>query len=216
MSVTFSAVRAEFLQHYQRDLTCRWTSEDVAAQAAFASRHLGEGLWLDWSSPAAALELWQAGLGLTPLNTGPQETILLAGPMAELLPSENVFRLATAHLKAGGKLIGIVPCLRDNSPESEFFARLAAEELWPYFTAEEIRELLCEAGLEPAADATGFVPIRRFNEAVLKDELGFKGFRRLFDKVEAQGYDPMEIGWGELRLVARSHGAQSKSEQLMK
>src|SRR5437867_8608262 len=103
MAVTFSAARAEFLQHYQRDVPCRWTSEDLAAQAAFANRHLGAGPWLDWSSPAAALELWQAGIGLTPVNTGPQETILLAGPVAELLPPENLFRLAAAYLKAGGR-----------------------------------------------------------------------------------------------------------------
>jgi len=50
--------------------------------------------------------------------------------------------------------------------------------------------------------ASTFVAIPRFNEAVLKAELHFQGFNRIFDQLVRQGYDPREIGWGELRFVA--------------
>jgi len=98
--------------------------------------------------------------------------------------------------------VGIIPCLRDNSPESRVFAELAPSVCWPYLTAEEVTEALQEAGLAPQPNATEFAVIPHFNAAVLKDELGFKGFRKIFDQLEAQGYDPAAVGWGELRFVA--------------
>src|SRR5439155_24193359 len=95
-----------------------------------------------------------------------------------------------------------MPWLRDNSPESQLFAELAAAMLWSYYTAEELSEMLAETGWQVRRESSRFVSIRRFTEAVLKDHLSFKGFRKIFDQVEAQGYAPSEIGWGELRFVA--------------
>ena len=80
--------------------------------------------------------------------------------------------------------------------------QLAAATLWPYFTAEELLELLGESNWQVEAQARGFIAVPRFNEAVLKGQLGFKGFARIFDQLMAEGYDPMEVGWGELRFVA--------------
>jgi hypothetical protein len=82
------------------------------------------------------------------------------------------------------------------------FAELVAAALWPYYTAEELIEMLAEEGWQIHRESSRFVPIRRFTEAVLMDQLAFKGFRKIFDQVEAQGYDPGEVGWGELRFVA--------------
>ena len=199
----FPAAAAEFLQHWPHDAPLRWTPKDFAAQQAFVNAQLVGPSWLDWSTESAAFELCQAQWLGTPLvSAGEHNSVLLAGPVAELLPPTTLFPLAAARLKPGGRLVGIVPCLRDNSPESQLFAQLAAESLWPYTTAEELLELLAEAGLTPDTDATRFVPVPRFNDAVLKDELAFQGFRRIFDTLEAQGYEPLEVGWGELRFTA--------------
>jgi hypothetical protein len=81
--------------------------------------------------------------------------------------------------------------------------REAAASLWPYYAAEELFELLGEAGWQVDPEAGGYVPIPQFNAAVLSGRLGFKGFGRVFDQLRAQGYDPMEVGWGEVRFGAR-------------
>ena len=130
------------------------------------------------------------------------DAAVLAGPVVELLEPAWLFREAAAALRPGGRLIGIVPCLRDNSPESRTFADLAAETLWPYYTAEELLEMLREEGWRVELETGGFFTIPRFKEAVLKGELGFKGFNAIFAGLAAQGYDPIEIGWGELRFAA--------------
>ena len=164
--------------------------------------HLRGPAWLDWSTEASGFELWQAQLlGTALVSAGEYDSILVAGPVAELVAPAALFRLAAGQLKPGGRLVGIIPCLRDNSPESQLFSQLTAETLWPYATAEELLELLGEAGFTPDATA-GFSAVPRFNDAVLKDELAFKGFRRVFDVLEAQGYEPLEVGWGELRFAA--------------
>ena len=128
--------------------------------------------------------------------------MVLAGPVVELLEPARLFGQAASPLRPGGRLVGIVPCLRDNSPESEEFMQLAAATLWPYFTAEELLELLGESNWQVELQARAFIAVPRFNEAVLKGQLGFKGFSRIFDQLMAEGYDPMEVGWGELRFVA--------------
>ena len=63
--------------------------------------------------------------------------------------------------------------------------------------------MLGESAWQIESRVSGFVSIPRFNLAVLNDELGFKGFNRVFARLSAEGYDPMEVGWGELRFVAR-------------
>ena len=126
----------------------------------------------------------------------------LAGPVVELLEPSALFPQAAAALVPGGKLIGVIPCLRDNSPESRGFTEIAAATLWPYYTAEELLEMLRETGGQLDSTASGFRAVPQFNEAVLGDRLGFKGFNRIFERLTAQGYDPMEVGWGELRFVA--------------
>lgn len=204
MPNVFPPICADFLQHYRHDAPFRWSAEDFAAQQEFVNRHLAGTAWLDWSTESAALDLLQATLALTVLTTaGEGEAILLAGPVVELLDPAQVLGCAAKHLNPAGRLVGIIPCLRDNSPESQLFSQLATTTLWPYYTAEELLEMLRETGFQPQAGSCAFADIPRFNEAVLEDRLAFKSFRQIFVQLETEGYDPMEVGWGELRFVAQ-------------
>ena len=203
MSPMFSAAGAEFLENYQRDVSSRWSSADLAAQQEFVNAQIAGRHWLDWSTPAAAFQLVQAAQARTAVGAaGKYEAVVLAGPAVELLEPSALFPQAAAALVPDGKLIGVIPCLRDNSPESRGFTEIAAATLWPYYTAEELLEMLRETGGQLDSTASGFRAIPQFNEAVLEDRLGFKGFHRIFERLTAQGYDPMEVGWGELRFVA--------------
>jgi len=201
--VIFSAAGAEFLEHYQRDAPVRWSSHDLAAQQEFVGAQVVGGDWLDWSTPAAALQLVQAAAGQTSAGTPVKsDAVVLAGPIVELLEPMALFSQARGPLGPGGRLVGIIPCLRDNSPESDQFIQHAKATLWPYYTAEELLEMLRETDWQIESQLSGFTPVPRFNLAVLNDQLGFKGFNRVFTRLSAEGYDPMEVGWGELRLVA--------------
>ena len=131
------------------------------------------------------------------------EAIVVAGPVVELLPLAEVFEMAARRLNSAGRLVGVIPCLRDNSPESQLFMDLAAEQLWPYCVAEELMETLEESGFELEGEGGGFAAVPQFVRAVIDDELAFKGFRKIFDEMEKQGYDPIEVGWGELRFSAK-------------
>ena len=200
----FSAARAEFLENYQRDAPVRWSPNDLAAQQEFVRAQVVGCDWLDWSTPEAALHFVQAAAG--PTSTGiavRSDAVVLAGPIVELLEPLALFNQARGSLGPGGRLVGIIPCLRDNSPESDQFMQHARTALWPYYTAEEWLEMLVETDWQLESQVSGFIPIPRFNLAVLNDQLGFKGFNRVFTRLSAEGYDPMEVGWGELRFVAR-------------
>lgn len=196
---------SEFLTHWQSDAPRRWSPDDFAAQQAFVNDAVAECDWTDWSTPGAAMQLIQADLLNVALEDAEKhDAIVLAGPVVELVKPARLFAMAAKRLIPGGRLIVIVPCLRDNSPESQLFMDLSEAGLWPYFTDEEIREGLTECGFSSTGNDTnvGFTAIPQFNHVVLKDELGFKGFRQIFDELEKQGYDPVEIGWGELRINA--------------
>jgi len=202
--VIFSAAGAEFLENYRRDASVRWSPNDLAAQREFVSAQVTGNDWLDWSTPAAALQLFQAVAGQTStVTTEKSEAVVLAGPIVELVEPPALFGQARGPLGPGGRLVGVMPCLRDNSPESDQFVQHARRTLWPYYTAEELLEMLGESAWQIESQVSGFVSIPRFNLAVLNDELGFKGFNRVFARLSAEGYDPMEVGWGELRFVAR-------------
>jgi hypothetical protein len=201
--VIFSQAGAEFLEHYQRDAPIRWSPNDLAAQSEFVRSHLIGGDWLDWSTPAATLQLFQATTGQAAAGiVEKSRAVVLAGPIVELLEPRALFRLALGPVGPGGRLVGIIPCLRDNSPESEQFMQHARTTLWPYYTAEELQEMLGETAWQLEPQVSGFIPIPRFNLAVFHDQLGFKAFNRVFKQLSAEGYDPMEISWGELRFVA--------------
>jgi hypothetical protein len=204
MAPIISAAAAEFLENFQRDAPVRWSADDLGAQREFVNAHISGRDWLDWSTPAAALDLVQSRAPTAPGATGGYHAVLLAGPVVELLDPETLFTHAMAALSPGCRVVGVIPCLRDNSPESRLFAEYAAADLWRYCTAEELLEILRETEWTVDPEATGFFAVRRFNEAVLGDELGFKGFNRVFTRLAAEGYDPMEVGFGELRFVARS------------
>jgi len=193
----------EFLTNWQNDARLRWSAEDFAAQQSFVNDAVAGREWSDWSTPGAAMQLIQASLLGTPLEDSEKgDAIVLAGPVVELVAPAKLFVMAAGRLNPGGRLAGIIPCLRDNSPESSLFIELAAKRLWPYFVEEEIREVLAEAGFNTAGDSEiQFAPIPQFNRSILNDELAFKGFRRIFDDLEEQGYDPVEVGWGELRFA---------------
>ena len=200
----FSAPGAEFLENYRRDAPVRWSPDDLAAQRVFVGAQVAGDDWLDWSTPAAALQLVQAGAGQTSAGIAEKfGAVVLAGPMVELLEPVTLFNQSRGPLGPGGRLVGIIPCLRDNSPESDQFMQHSRATLWPYYTAEELLEMLRETAWQIESQRSGFVAIPRFNLAVLNDQLGFKRFNFVFTRLSAEGYDPMEVGWGELRFVAR-------------
>ena len=201
MSPILPEAVAEFLENYQRDALARWSAEDLAAQREFVNAQVSGSAWLDWSTPSAALQLVQAGNTQTVPGTAQQyDALVLAGPVVELVEPATLFRQATRPLRPGGRLVSIIPCLRDNSPESQQFMQHAAAMLWPYPTAEELLEILRESRWR--VESSGFIAIPQLNRAVLANQLTFKGFRRVFDELGAQGYDPLAVGWGELRFVA--------------
>lgn len=203
MDPGFPEAGGEFLRHYPHDANRRWSADDLAAQQEFVNGQLAGRRWLDWSTESAALQLWQTILVSNSLQAAAESAaILLAGPIVELFDSANLLDHAVAHLEPGGRIVGLIPCLRDNSPESRFFSELARATLWPYHTAEELQEIIHDAGFQLAPGLSRFEAIPRFNTAVLNDELAFKGFRRVFEQLQADGYDPREVGWGELRFVA--------------
>ena len=203
---------AEFLENYQRDAYVRWSPNDLTAQQEFVGAQVAGGDWLDWSTPAAALRLFHAAAGQASGIAEKSDAVVLAGPMVELLEPPALLSHARGPLGPGGRLVGIIPCLRDNSPESDLFMQHARTTLWPYYTAEELQEMLGETGWQIESPVSGFTSIPRFNLAVLNDQLGFKGFNRVFTRLSAAGFDPMEVGWGELRFVAR-WGGFSPSER---
>ncbi len=201
MSPILPEAAAEFLENYQRDALARWSAEDLAAQREFVNAQVSGSAWLDWSTPSAALQLVQAGNTQTVPGTAQQyDALVLAGPVVELVEPATLFRQATGPLRPGGRFVSIIPCLRDNSPESQQFMQHAAAMLWPYHTAEELLEILRESRWR--VESSGFIAIPQLNRAVLANQLTFKGFRRVFDELGAQGYDPLAVGWGELRFVA--------------
>jgi len=203
MPAIFSAAGAEFLEQYQRDLPLRWSPKDLAEQRDFVNAQIVGRHWLDWSTASAALQLVQAVQAQTSVGMPEKyEALVLAGPIVELLDPTRLFGQAISSLRPGGKLVGIIPCLRDNSPESRLFVELASATLWPYYTAEELLEMLREARWQAELQSSGFIRIPQFNEVAHKAQLGFKGFTRIFARLGAEGYDPMEVGWGELRFVA--------------
>lgn len=201
---TLSEHAGDFFTQCQTDAPRRWSTADFAAQQQFVNEGVAGNEWADWSTPMAAMQLIQSSLLGVPLEeTGRHEAIVIAGPVVELLPAADVFGMAAGRLKPAGRLVGVIPCLRDNSPESQMFMDLAADRLWPYCVAEELTERLGEAGFQQDGESgSGFAAVPQFVHAVLKDELAFKGFRGIFDEMEKQGYDPIEIGWGELRFSA--------------
>lgn len=198
-----SAGSVEFLESYLRDAQVRWSPEDLARQREYVNAQIAGRDWLDWSTPESALRLVQSSSARESVGeTDKYDAVVLAGPVVELLEPATLFKLAGPPLRPGGRLVGIYPCLRDNSPESRLFSEMASATLWPYYGAEELLEMLRDCGWGPDLSASAFVAIPRFNEAVLKAELHFQGFNRIFDQLVRQGYDPMEIGWGELRFAA--------------
>lgn len=203
----FSPAIVEFLQAYGHDQAFRWSAEELVAQGKFVEATLAGTSWSDWSDPAMALPLLQAAMLGTPtaLEHG-SDGILLAGPLTEIMPAEVLIPLAQTHLNPSGRLVGIIPCLRDNSPESQLFMDLAAEKLWPYHTAEIWLEVLQDAGFEAAGIKGEFVAQPQFIASVLTGKLQFAPFAELLRGVEKAGYGANEVGWGELRFVAKAGG----------
>lgn len=201
----FSPAVAEFLQYYAHDQPFRWSAEDLAAQAQFVTQTTAGLSGSDWSDPALAMPLLQAAMLGTPtaIEHG-YDAILLAGPLTEILPAETLLDLALGHLNPAGTIVAVLPCLRDNSPESQQFMDVAQAKLWPYRTAEEWLELFKEVGFDATQIKAEFVPIPQFVSSALTDKLRFTPFKEVFTAVEAAGYGAHEVGWGELRLVAKA------------
>lgn len=200
----FTPAIAEFFQHYAHDQAFRWTEEELAAQGRFAESALAGNSWSDWSEPILALSILQAAMLNSPTSLEhDQDAILLAGPLSEVMPAETLIPLTQSHLNPAGRLVGIIPCLRDNSPECQHFMDLAAERLWPYHTAEVWLELLQDTGFAATGIRAEFIPRPQFAASALADKLHFTPFAKLFREVEAAGYGAHEVGWGELFFVAQ-------------
>ena len=201
----FTPAIVDFLEHYAHDQAFRWSAEDLAEQAQFAEQALADVAWCDWSNPGMALPLLQAAMLNTPTALEHDyDGILLAGPLSEIMPAETLIPLAQAHLNPAGRLVGIIPCLRDNSPESQRFMDLAAEKLWPYHTAEIWLELLQDTGFEATGIKGEFIARPQFAASALTGKLRFTPFAELFREVEKAGYGANEVGWGELRFLAKA------------
>ena len=98
----FSAAGAEFLENYQRDAPVRWSPDDLAAQQQFVNAQVAGNDWLDWSTPDAALQLFQAFAGQTSAVIAEKsDAVVLAGPAAELLEPAWLFGEAARPLRPG-------------------------------------------------------------------------------------------------------------------
>lgn len=197
----------DFLAHYERDAHLRWSADDLQAQRDFVQKHIRGGTWLDLSTPEAALELvqrWLHPAAGSSLIAVPHDVVLLAGPPVELIELDSLAGYAIESLAPAGRIVGVIPCLRDNSPQNQAFMDASAEILWPYRTAEEILETLRDAHLEVDTAAASFVRIARFNDAVWSNQLAFEGYRRVFERLAQRGYDPISVAWGEVRFVAEA------------
>ena len=127
----------------------------------------------------------------------------VVGADVELTDKEQLFTELFASAQPGQLIVGTLPCLRDNSPESARLAELMHEKLWDFWTAEELSEIIRDAGFEVIGNRTQFRQNPRWNEAVLKGELQFQGYHSMFEVMMAEGFEPSEIGWGELWFVAK-------------
>jgi hypothetical protein len=207
MESSKAALISDYLLHYNTDLKSRWSEEALRFQANFVTSRLPKnGIW-DWSAPAITLQLLQARL-LSEKTAPPPGTslILAAGPLMELLSPSAIVEEAARSLKQNGRLIAIIPCLRDNSPENEFFAMHASENLWPYYTAEYWQETMQEGGFM-TIDPPQFKENREFSMAQIEGRMNFRGFMPLIEKLQNEGYDPIEIAWGDLHLnLVKSNG----------
>lgn len=200
----FTPAIAEFLEHYSHDQPLRWTEEELAAQAQFAESALSGVAWSDWSDPSIALPILQSAMLDTPSSLEHElDGILISGPLSEVMPAEMLLPLAQEHLSSTGKLVGVIPCLRDNSPESQLFMDIAAEKLWPYHTAEVWLEVLQDVGFVATGIKAEFIARPQFAVSALAAKLHFTPFTELFRAVEAAGYGAHEVGWGELYFVAQ-------------
>src|SRR5437867_12553316 len=137
MSRIFSPAGVEFLQHYPMDVCARWSPEDLAAQQEFVNAQIAGRSWLDWSSPAETLQLVQASHADTSFAAGEEyEALVLAGPVVVLLEPARFFHQDASALRPDGKLVGIIPCLPDHSPEAQQSIHPVAPPLWQCWTAE--------------------------------------------------------------------------------
>jgi hypothetical protein len=198
------AQASEFLSHYAHDAQQRWATEDHTARQTFVEEHLAGWRWTDWSTERILLELAQAPLVAPGFGAAERiEALLLAGPVVELVSPQELFDYAAAHVGPGARVVGLAPCLQDNSPESQLFMDVARTLLWPYYTAEEMLEMFRGSGWETLSPSTRFVAVPAFTQAVQEGRLRFGGFKRVFTELEREGYDPAEVGWGDLYFVGR-------------
>ena len=193
----------EYLVSYNRDLPQRWTAQDLQAQSEFVGQALGQRPYLDLSKEEAVLHLWQNKVFSTGVGFGEQfQAAVLASPVTEVMDPQWVLSFAVQQLTLGGQIAAIIPCLRDNSPPNQAFAKLAEDYLWPIFTVDELLEMTAELGLTAHLPPTGFYPVEKFKQSLGEKSFIFSAFNKVADALISQGFDPMALGWGELRLSA--------------
>jgi SAM-dependent methyltransferase len=94
-------------------------------------------------------------------------------------------------------------CLRDRSAVNVEYAAIARDLLlWNLVTCDEIIEMLHESGLRIVGHRPVFIANVKFNEAILKKQVKFGGYYRVYDELARRGYDPASVQQGHIWVHA--------------
>jgi SAM-dependent methyltransferase len=94
-------------------------------------------------------------------------------------------------------------CLRDNSPVNVEYAAIARDVLtWNLVTCDEIIETVHGSGLRIVGHRPVFIGNVKFNEAILKKQVKFGGYYRVYDELARRGYDPSSVQQGHIWVHA--------------
>lgn len=94
-------------------------------------------------------------------------------------------------------------CLRDNSRVNVEYAAIARDLLtWNLMTYEEIIETVHDSGLHIVGHRPVFIGNVKFNEAILKKQVKFSGYYRVYDELARRGFDPSSVQQGHIWVHA--------------
>ncbi len=205
------SLAAELLATYPVDDPLRWPDAMQAERGRFVDAVVSNLSALDLSDPPVAFEIAQTALtGSNPAFSERFPALIMAGPLVDLIDPAALLSLVAPFLTPTAIVAGLIPCLRDNSPESAAFAEACAAAQWNCPTAEELLESLIECGLE-VQPGWRFIPSPVFRSESGLRKVCFGPHLRAIKAVESAGYDPGEIGWGELRFSGCLNQSPSNS-----
>ncbi|GEM_PF-471352 len=99
-------------------------------------------------------------------------------------------------------------CLRDNSPVNAAYAAIARKMLtWHLVTRDEIIETVHHSGLHIVGHRPVFIGNVKFNEAILKKQVKFSGYYRVYSELARRGYDPSSVQQGHIWV----HGVKPRN-----